>query len=137
MKMLSPIQVYSLVFFCLLVLLMGGWFNRNQILAQFYFMHFQRSQTDEVKCQNLLQILRVSPEANLNSVIRQVYPEGQYDLKRSTILFDKYAVAELQESARSVALQKEWKGSMLQVRLFKKQSNGNFQIIYSCEKFMG
>lgn len=127
MKILSPPQVSILLFFCLLVLLIGGWFNRNQLVAQFYFVRFQIAQTEESKCQNLLQILRVSPEANLNSVIQKIYPEGQYDLERSTILSNKYVVAEIAEFEKS----------MVYVVLFKKELNGNLQIIYSVGKFLG
>ncbi len=96
-------------------------------MAQFYFVRFQIAQTEESKCQNLLQILRVSPEANLNSVIQQVYPEGQYDLKQSTILSNQYVVAEIAEFDKS----------MVYVVLFKRELNGNLQIIYSVGKFLG
>jgi hypothetical protein len=130
-----PLPVFILFF--LFLLLIGGWFNRNQLMVQFYFMRFQTAQSEDIKCRNLLQILRVSREANLESVIQRAYPEGQYHLRRSAFLLGGYAVAELEENAESVARQKEWKGSMLQVVLLQKKSNGDFQIIYSCGKFMG
>ncbi|BAZ27997.1 hypothetical protein NIES4074_04270 [Cylindrospermum sp. NIES-4074] len=137
MQKSSPIPLSIFLFCFLLILVTGGWIKRNEILAELYFLRFQNAQTADVKCSNLLQILSVSPEKSLNSVIQQAYPQGQYNLKRSTLLGNKYAVVELRETTKWATLQKRLSDSSLQVVLFKKGSNGNFQVIYSCEKFLG
>lgn len=125
MKISLPIPVYILLF--LSILAIGGWWSRNYILAASYFMRFQNAQTDEAKCMNLLQVLRVSPHTNLNSVIQQTYPNRKYQIRRGTMLWSEYAVVELEQTAES----------NLEVVLLKKDSNGNFQVLYSCGKFLG
>lgn len=125
MKTYLPIPILILLF--LSILAIGGWWSRNYILAASYFMRFQNAQTDEAKCMNLLQVLRVGPHTNLNSVIQQTYPNRKYQIKRGTMLWSEYAVAELGQTAES----------NLEVVLLKKDSNGNFQVLYSCGKFLG
>lgn len=137
MKISLPIPLTIFILLFPLILAMGGWFSRDYILAASYFMRFQNAKTNDLKCGNLLQILRVSPEASLTSVVQQTYSNRQYKVKRGTLLWNKYAVAELKETTESVTSQKEWKGSNLEVVLFKKESHGNLQVIYSCEKLLG
>ncbi len=137
MKTSLPIPVFILVLLFLIILGMGGWLNRNYILATSYLIHFQNAKTDDVKCMNLLQILSVSPEARLNSVIQKSYPNNYYKVRRSTFLWNTYAVAELEETKKSITYHQESRGSTLKVILLKKEENGNFKTIYSCGKFLG
>ncbi|HLP89703.1 MAG TPA: hypothetical protein VK184_14065 [Nostocaceae cyanobacterium] len=132
MKTYLPIPVFILG-----LLLISGWLSRNYILANYYFMSFQNSQTNEVRCKRLLQVLNVSSRTNLNSIIQQTYPKNQYRIRRGTLLWNEYAIAELELTIQSVKSRLEWNRSTLEVVLLKKESNGNFQVIYSCGKFLG
>ncbi|MFB2923433.1 hypothetical protein [Aerosakkonema funiforme] len=126
-KMLSKNASVVSTSFLIFVILLSGLLNHHQLTAYFYFMRFQWAQADNVKCQNLLQVLKFSRDVDLNSVIQTVYSSKQYELRRGVLLFGEYAVAEISEIERSD----------LHIALFKKVWRREFQKIYSCSKNMG
>ena len=137
-----------------LIVLLGRhrWINRKEVLFQFNIMKVIMGINEETKCYALKEVLRLTQTRNLdlsntaeysfekselNLAIEQSYSTEDYEVRYSAIVSKEYAVAEIEESSNWVSRQKVWKGSVLQMVMFKKQSEGDFQPIYSCSKFLG
>lgn len=117
-----------------------GLLNSNRFWAWFYFTSFQVEQDEVVKCSSLMRVLGFSEEAHLNldSVIQRTYPDGQFKLSQSvTMPLSRYAIAELKQDNEWVNRQKVWKGAFVHVLALKKKPNGEYDVIYTCRKFLG
>ncbi|AFZ10987.1 hypothetical protein Osc7112_6908 (plasmid) [Oscillatoria nigro-viridis PCC 7112] len=114
--------------------------NSNKFWAWFYFTSFQLEQDEVVKCSSLFRVLGFSEEAHLNldSVIQRTYPDGQFKLSQSvTMPLSRYAIAELSQDIEWVNRQKSSVGAFVHVLVLKKKPNGEYDVIYTCRKFMG
>ncbi|HBR73356.1 MAG TPA: hypothetical protein DEA78_06445 [Cyanobacteria bacterium UBA11159] len=129
-----------------------GWEKREEVLLQFNLLKVLVGMNEETKCYALKEVLRLtqtrnldlsntaeysSEKSELNLAIEQSYSKEDYEVRYSAIVSKEYAIAEIEESSNWVSRQKVWKGSVLQMVMFKKQSKGDFQPIYSCSKFLG
>ncbi len=129
-----------------------GWEKREEVLLQFNLLKVLVGMNEETKCYAVKEVLRLtqtrnldlsntaeysSEKSELNLAIEQSYSKEDYEVRYSAIVSKEYAIAEIEESSNWVSRQKVWKGSVLQMVMFKKQSKGDFQPIYSCSKFLG
>ena len=119
--------IFITVIATLLLLLATGWLGKRWLLEQYYFNRFEKTEVKESRCQSLRKLLELSKKADLEAVVRQLCPEERCNAKRTGLLSDGYAVAEILDERTSV----------LQVVLLKKGPTGDFQIVFSCEKFLG
>ena len=122
------------------LILCYGLLNSNKFWAWFYFTSFQLEQDEVVKCSSLLRVLTFSEEAHLNldSVIQRTYPDGQFNLSHSvTMPLSRYAIAELKQDNEWVNRQKVWEGGWVHVLVLKKKPNGEYDVIDTCQKFLG
>ncbi len=136
----------------LMLLSIKGWEKREEVLLQFNLLKVLVGMNEETKCYAVKEVLRLtqtrnldlsntaeysSEKSELNLAIEQSYSKEDYEVRYSAIVSKEYAIAEIEESSNWVSRQKVWKGSVLQMVMFKKQSKGDFQPIYSCSKFLG